>query len=162
MYRNDGCTTMSLLLVFLSLFAGSAAGQADAGSRAGWPAGVTGGDCDDTNSSVYPGRDEVAVNFIDDDCDGLADEDANNNPSSNITDADGDGHSPASGDCNDTNPAVNPAAAEVPGNLIDDDCDGLADEDAMGNPSPDMADHDGDGVTIGFDLIFRSGFEILP
>jgi hypothetical protein len=53
------------------------------------------------------------------------------------TDNDGDGYGyPASpacaphpgADCNDTNPAVNPGAVEVPDNGIDDDCDGKTDE----------------------------------
>jgi hypothetical protein len=41
-------------------------------------------------------------------------------------DGDGDGISPilGGGDCNDDNPAINPAAADVPGNRIDEDCDG--------------------------------------
>lgn len=51
-------------------------------------------------------------------------------------DQDGDGYSPATGDCDDGNPSINPAAMEIPGNGIDDDCDGLID-----------ADMDGDGYT---------------
>lgn len=38
-----------------------------------------------------------------------------------VEDKDGDGH-PASEDCDDTDPEVNPGMPEVPGNGIDDDC----------------------------------------
>jgi len=51
-------------------------------------------------------------------------------------DQDGDGYTPAMGDCDDSNPNVSPAAMEIPGNGIDDDCNGLVD-----------ADMDGDGYT---------------
>ena len=125
-----------------------------------WPNIVLGGDCNDTRPAASPLQTEVVGNLIDDDCDGLADEDANNNPSVDSADHDGDGTSLQAFDCDDTTASVRPGVAEVPANLIDDDCDGLADEDALGNLSPDVVDHDGDGVTIGSDRIFRSGFDI--
>lgn len=43
-------------------------------------------------------------------------------------DVDGDGFSPATGDCDETEPRINPEAFEVPGNGRDDDCDGAIDE----------------------------------
>ncbi|MDQ1724064.1 MAG: endoglucanase [Frankiaceae bacterium] len=51
-------------------------------------------------------------------------------------DADSDG-SPQLQDCNDNNAAIQPGAAEVPGNAVDENCDGIV------APFPDS---DGDGV----------------
>lgn len=55
-------------------------------------------------------------------------------------DADGDGYTELE-DCNDLNAAVHPGAIEIPGNGIDDNCDGQVDEE---NPT-DVIDFDGDG-----------------
>lgn len=57
------------------------------------------------------------------------------------SDLDGDGYSAGGGDCDDTNAAVNPGAAETV-NSIDDDCDGYADDGTS------TADSDGDGYEI--------------
>ena len=54
-------------------------------------------------------------------------------------DGDGDGFSPAEGDCDDENPAVNPGAAEICDEL-DTDCDGIVPDDE--------ADDDFDGFPI--------------
>jgi hypothetical protein len=45
-------------------------------------------------------------------------------------DYDHDGYSIAQGDCNDFQPLVNPGAVEVPGNGVDDNCNGVIDETA--------------------------------
>lgn len=45
------------------------------------------------------------------------------------TDHDGDGFSFADGDCNDCDPSANPGAFDVPGNGVDEDCSGTADDE---------------------------------
>lgn len=44
-------------------------------------------------------------------------------------DADADGFAVAEGDCNDCNPAQNPGAFDFPGNGVDEDCSGAADDE---------------------------------
>jgi hypothetical protein len=79
---------------------------------------------------VLPQLESCEPNNVDEDCDGVVDEDE---------DADGDGYGRCDGDCCDSieercaeDPSlVNPGAYDFPGNELDDDCDGIVD-----NPLP--------------------------
>jgi hypothetical protein len=97
--------------------------------------GIDGGDCDDTSATNAPGMPEIAGDGIDNDCDGLADEDGQNVPSNDTADADHDGQTIADGDCNDHNATIKKGAVEICGDGLDNDCDGVADRshDAQGN-----------------------------
>ncbi len=114
-----------------------------------------GADCNDNDPNIHPDALEQC-NGTDDDCDGQVDEPEDLDPASYPTwyaDADGDGYGdPASpltacgapegyvanaGDCDDTDPAINPGAAErVDG--VDNDCDGVIDPwlEATSTPAP--------------------------
>jgi hypothetical protein len=90
--------------------------------------GCGGADCDDLDENTYPGAPEICGDDVDNDCDGEADENCTQ------CDADGDGFMAeqtecAGNDCNDTNAAINPGAAEDCNNKKDDDCDGAVDGD---------------------------------
>ncbi len=114
-----------------------------------------GADCNDAASGVNPGADELC-NGVDDDCDGDTDPDDALDAATWYVDGDADGFGSASvsacgqpagtagvdGDCDDDAPAVNPDANEQC-NDIDDDCNGLVDDDIVYVDW--FADSDGDG-----------------
>ncbi len=110
-------------------------------------------DCDDTEAGVNPAATEIC-NGLDDDCDGRIDVDPDpSDPDATwyFADTDGDGwgdpnaptlgcgQTPPAGladddfDCDDTNFDVKPLVPEVCGNGIDDDCNGIADDDCVVN-----------------------------
>ena len=102
-------------------------------------------DCDDTNGLVKPQANEQACEGLDDDCDGMIDEDY---------DADHDGYSTCSDDplvrdCDDAVATTHPGAPELcgaggTGNSKDDNCNGYVDETCQ--PCDDT-DNDGDGLS---------------
>jgi len=124
-------------------------------------------DCDDADNLVNPGATEICDDEdVDEDCNGFAD-DADPGVTGALTyhpDSDGDGYGdpdttaaycdpPADyivddTDCDDTNAAINPGAAEIcDEGDVDEDCDGVADnedDDAVGT-TPYYPDVDGDG-----------------
>ena len=106
------------------------------------------GDCDDDDYYVNPGVDEVC-DLVDNNCDGVqspeeidvdGDGDAlcsdcdDGDDSMTTLDLDGDFLSSCDGDCDDTNPAINPDATDMAGDGTDQNCDGI-----------DGTDEDGDG-----------------
>lgn len=143
---------------------GDGDGYGDAGSSqiacsapAGFVADAT--DCNDVDASVFPGAAE-SCNGWDDNCDGTVDEAGALGEQSWYADADGDsygnssivtssctapaGSVAAGGDCDDSNAAVYPSAAEVCNNL-DDNCDGVADEAGATDEQTWYTDADSDG-----------------
>jgi hypothetical protein len=131
------------------------------------------GDCDDRDSTIHPDAQEICdAADTDEDCDGLADDDDSDayvgTMSTWFSDMDGDGYgdplatsqacdqpgratdSALATDCDDSDDSINPDGQEVcDGYDLDEDCDGLSDDD---DPSVDptststwYADSDGDG-----------------
>ncbi len=132
-------------------FGDPATGIVDCDPGAGWVEDAS--DCDDANSGIHPDASEVC-DELDNDCDGLVDDDdaSVSATSTWYTDADADGYgddastveacsqpagtSARGGDCDDTDPAYNPGASES-------DCTDPADYNCDG--STGWADDDGDG-----------------
>lgn len=87
-------------------------------------------------AQIHPGATEIWYDGVDQNCDGWNDYDQDKDSYVEIGySGKAGGTSPYTGDCNDTNASIHPGAADIPGNGIDEDCDGA---DAM-------IDADGDG-----------------
>ncbi len=102
-------------------------------------------DCDDSDAAISPDAIEIAVNGVDDNCDGLfgcwRDSDGDGWGTLEVVEALdprclGAGESDEAGDCDDSDPDVAPGRTERPGSGLDVNCDGLF---------TCWADGDGDG-----------------
>ena len=129
-------------------------------------------DCDDDQSDINPGMDEVCDEAdTDEDCSGAADDDDSGVDAGTLStwyaDVDGDGYGDAAdtsqacdqpsgytddaSDCDDSDAAINPGAIEIcDQDDTDEDCSGAADDDDPGADTGTMStwyrDVDGDGV----------------
>jgi len=119
-------------------------------------------ECDDGDSAINPDADE-SCDGVDNDCDGVVDEDEAVDASTWYFDADGDGYGnsrasttacsvPAgyvsnSDDCDDVDADTYPGADEFCDGE-DDDCDGDVDEDSAVDAATWYLDGDGDGYGV--------------
>jgi len=119
-------------------------------------------DCDDSSDSIHPGATETPGDGIDQDCSGVdavfcrVDDDGDGfgsvTPLVSLDDDCGDAReSDNADDCDDTDAGVNPAATEIAGNGVDENCDGTDaatcfvdnDDDGFGS-SATISSADGD------------------
>jgi len=116
------------------------------------------GECNDSDATIFPGAAEAVGDGVDSDCDGTelcyadADDDGYTDGTTTVASTDniactdaGEGlATDPTGECDDTNAAVHPAADEVCDGL-DNNCDGITDDDSAVDASTWYADTDGDG-----------------
>jgi large repetitive protein len=117
---------------------------------------IEGNDCDDNDPSIHPEAEETC-DEIDNNCDGNIDEDL---ALPQYLDSDADGHGDISsavwdcekipgtiymgGDCDDSNPNINSSAPDLC-NAIDDNCDGILDNEPIPGAAIIYLDADEDG-----------------
>ena len=141
---------------------GDGTALADDGDCADAGEASAGGDCDDDDATIYPGAPETPDDGIDQDCDGFdtvtcfVDGDGDGfGSAATLLSADGDcldlGEAATNGDCDDALASAWPGATEIPGDGIDQDCNGYdtvtchvdGDGDDFGSPTTTLSD-DGD------------------
>ncbi len=129
-------------LIFISTFLALAVGCGDYNitesdhDADGWTQEE--GDCNDQDASVHPSATEVC-NAIDDDCDGVVDEDFDVDADGyTVCGADGLPDTPDD-DCDDGDAEVHPGADEITCDGVDNDCD---------EATEDEPDQDGDGYSV--------------
>jgi hypothetical protein len=96
--------------------AGSSSGTTGSSSGAGSSSGSTGGGFGTSSTSGSGGGSSGGTVC----------------PYMDSTDHDGDGFAFTDGDCNDCDPNSNPGAYDVPADMIDEDCNGVADDEPTG------------------------------
>jgi len=117
-------------------------------------------DCDDTSDAVYPGAPEIPDDGVDQDCDGF-------DAATCFVDNDGDGYGGGDpvivadgdceallmvredGDCDPLDGGVYPGAPDIPGDGVDQDCDGVDAEIAEDTAPPEDTGDDGGAEAVG-------------
>ena len=171
--------SFSTCLLALLLLAPGCRNKDDTGDSADYDADNDGylvdEDCNDDDASIHPDAAEIC-DGIDNNCDDIIDEDATD-AGTWYADTDGDGygdeassvtgcdggtsHVEDSTDCDDTDPDVNPGATEVC-NELDDNCDGLTDDEDSDVADPTTWYADGDKDGYGQDDYTTTGCEAPP
>ena len=138
---------------------------------------AVGGDCNDSDSNSYPGAVEICNDGIDNDCDGLTDDEDTNTSGGTAWYLDNDndgygidsnvitacsqpaGYASVGGDCNDSDLNVYPGAVEICNDGIDNDCDGLTDDEDTNTSGGTTwyRDSDNDGFGLDSDTTIACG-----